>query len=250
MESPERYRRIKNFTGDKKDAQDRWKAIANELNSLKGSRKEWQAWRKTWQDMRAKAKKRHAQMVLEETLKIDGSTSPVGIIVEEPAMSDHNDTQEAKIDYLLADAQDDTNPDSPERDVSPDPPVASYKKKSKKHVIAQKKLQQALYTSTVISEGLKQKNSIKLQLLKMKKQFYAQYIEEMRRQTEALREIAQSIASSSSRSDMMEVKGDIEVSGWEGLGRRILRSLKVVCGKDSNWRAPGRRTRVPSRKAE
>ncbi|GBP95695.1 hypothetical protein EVAR_97702_1 [Eumeta japonica] len=59
-------------------------------------------------------------------------------------MSDHSDTQEAKIDYLpfnhvytslhgdsypdeendsVADAQDDTNPDSPNEGVSPDPPV-------------------------------------------------------------------------------------------------------------------------------
>ncbi|GBP95696.1 Heparan-alpha-glucosaminide N-acetyltransferase [Eumeta japonica] len=37
----------------------------------------------------------------------------------------------------------------------------------------------------------------------------------------------------------MEVKGDMRFQGWEGLGRRILRSQEV-CGKDNNWRAPGR----------
>ncbi|CAH1171086.1 unnamed protein product [Phaedon cochleariae] len=48
------------FTGNFtfKEAQEKWKEIASILNSIPGCNKDWKHWRKTWQDIRSKTKKR------------------------------------------------------------------------------------------------------------------------------------------------------------------------------------------------
>ncbi|XP_011554477.3 uncharacterized protein LOC105385747 isoform X1 [Plutella xylostella] len=45
-----------------KDSQRLWKSITNQCNALPGARKTWKQWRKTFQDIRAKAKIRQKEM--------------------------------------------------------------------------------------------------------------------------------------------------------------------------------------------
>ncbi|XP_047992320.1 uncharacterized protein LOC125231020 [Leguminivora glycinivorella] len=45
--------------GQYKECQKRWQNIAVECNSLAGAKKTWRQWRKTWQDLRSKTKKRN-----------------------------------------------------------------------------------------------------------------------------------------------------------------------------------------------
>ncbi|KAF5301668.1 hypothetical protein FQR65_LT19206 [Abscondita terminalis] len=46
----------------RKDGQKQWEGIADVLNAIPGAKKEWHQWRKSWQDLRVKAKQKQAAL--------------------------------------------------------------------------------------------------------------------------------------------------------------------------------------------
>ncbi|CAB3230598.1 unnamed protein product [Arctia plantaginis] len=83
------------------DAQKLWVIVANECNAIPGSRKTWRQWRKTWQDIKSKTKKRHENGFSRSLFNLtDAEQQAIGIKLETSTSQDQESTEFVNSDAL------------------------------------------------------------------------------------------------------------------------------------------------------
>uniref|UniRef100_A0A2A4JGY7 Regulatory protein zeste n=1 Tax=Heliothis virescens TaxID=7102 RepID=A0A2A4JGY7_HELVI len=183
-----------------KDSQQLWHSIANECNSIPGAKKSWRQWRKTWQDLRSKTKKRQAEtngelpssVVMltpaeQEALGLKNVSSTTNQMTEFIPLEDHNDLD--SFDNVVESNPSYSDAESiPEEKVfiNPDPP----KVKIKKHKNNSKHTTTCAFNCDMLAVTEQRKIQIKEDYLNFKKDYLRQKLKLLKEQTEALKSIA------------------------------------------------------------
>ncbi|CAH0588862.1 unnamed protein product [Chrysodeixis includens] len=186
-----------------RDSQQLWHTIAIECNSIPGARKSWRQWRKTWQDLRSKTKKRQAEtngelptsVVMLTTaeqealgLKNVTSTTTYQQSTEFIPMEENNDfdnTMESNASYSEVESV-------PEEKVFIHPP----EEKPTKHKNNSKNCKNSnncVFNCDMLTVQEQRKIQIKEDYLNFKKDYLRQKLVLLKEQTEALKSIAKEL---------------------------------------------------------
>nr|CAH7764197.1 unnamed protein product [Callosobruchus chinensis] len=102
-------------TFSKKTAENLWRQTSSELNSIPGSsKKEWAQWRKTWQDMKKKAKskavayKRYAEGTgggPSKIIKLDDVESKILDMIPSAVISGDKDVPVPTMEFVFGDVR-------------------------------------------------------------------------------------------------------------------------------------------------
>ncbi|CAH1104536.1 unnamed protein product [Psylliodes chrysocephalus] len=92
-----------------KDSENKWQKIAATVNAVPGSQKDWKHWKKIWQDIRSKTKKRkaHNQQICgtgggQKVVDITDTDEQILELIHPQLISENKDIEENKIvfDYV------------------------------------------------------------------------------------------------------------------------------------------------------
>lgn len=186
------------------DSQQLWHSIANECNSIPGARKSWRQWRKTWQDLRSKTKKRQADtngelpnsVVMltpaeQEVLGLKNVSSTTNQTPEFIPLEEHNNqdsfdnVNESTASYSDADS-------APEEKVFSEPPEVKTKHKNNTKQNT-KHTNNCAFNCDMLAVQEQRKIQIKEDYLNFKKDYLRQKLALMKEQTEALKSIAKEL---------------------------------------------------------
>ncbi|KAG7305915.1 hypothetical protein JYU34_008467 [Plutella xylostella] len=218
-------------TFSKKTASERWEKIALELNSLTGAKKSGKEWRTTWGDMKTYTKKKYAgqRRSMQRTGGGPPDIQPEAVdqiilsTISESALSGHSDSQESSarlinfhheptndsenvqiivieppatdppaIEPVPGTSSETTEPpatDPPAMEPVPGTSSENTQRTGRprpKRTVAQRRLENSLQVAGTMNETLEKK-------IQMKKQFNEAYLIEMRRRTDAIIELSNSI---------------------------------------------------------
>ncbi|KAK5639253.1 hypothetical protein RI129_011745 [Pyrocoelia pectoralis] len=179
-----------------KTAQKKWIEIGATLNSVPGAQKDWNHWRKTWQDMRSKTKSKNAAVKRYECATGGGPPCPDDMnttdeeildVICPTSVTGHSDTKESQIEFSFddeaasllvnvgtADATEEivTNTHTNNQSSFSTPKPA----KVTKYVLPPKRLERSVNATEVIAETTKRE-------LQMKQDYYNKKIHLMEQQT-------------------------------------------------------------------
>ncbi|KAM3957908.1 uncharacterized protein ACR2FA_008053 [Aphomia sociella] len=190
-----------------KDSQKLWQAIAHECNSLPGpgARKTWRQWRKTWQDLRSKTKKKagaHGEVPTSAMMLTPAEQEALGLKNVSSTTSYQETTefvqmdQENSIDNFNNDVESAVSFSEPE---SP-PEVKVFarstenKRKVKSSKSSSKHSNNCFANCDLLASCEQRKIDIKEDYLNFKKDYLRQKLKLMKEQTEALKSIAQELS--------------------------------------------------------
>ncbi|XP_068617938.1 uncharacterized protein [Battus philenor] len=179
-----------------KDSQTIWQNIANECNSIPGAKKTWRQWRKTWQDLRSKTKKKHAEtngeftrssiMLTEAEQKVLGINN-VGDIESLEKMHEDNFDDDSSIEEESLPEEKIGIP-VPEIDMD----LPKFKKKSKHH--SKNSDSKCNLNCEIIVLQEQKKLGLKEDYLNFKKEYLKQKLKLLKEQNDALKSIAKELS--------------------------------------------------------
>nr|XP_021186060.2 myb/SANT-like DNA-binding domain-containing protein 3 [Helicoverpa armigera] len=190
-----------------RDSQQLWHSIANECNSIPGAKKSWRQWRKTWQDLRSKTKKRQAEtngelpnsVVMltpaeQEALGLKNVSSTTNQSTEFIPLEDQNDQD--SFDNIVESNPSYSDAESfPEEKVftNPDPPEVKMKKHKNNTKLNSKHTTTCAFNCDMLAVQEQRKIQIKEDYLNFKKDYLRQKLKLLKEQTEALKSIAKEL---------------------------------------------------------
>ncbi|XP_050677242.1 uncharacterized protein LOC126973914 [Leptidea sinapis] len=181
-----------------KDSQSLWVNIANECNAIPGARKTWRQWRKTWQDLRSKTKKRHQDSNGE--LPRHNLTVPEKEVLGINPLSDGLKHEEASSEFIsLNDNMEDSFSERSEQSInethSPiEPKVFEINPSKSKTKNKSSYFAGSTFNCELLAEQEQRKIKIKEDYLNFKKDYLRQKLKLLREQTDALKSIAHELS--------------------------------------------------------
>lgn len=193
------------------ESQQLWVKIANECNTLPGAKKSWQQWRKTWQDLKSKTKKRYTEGHVDHSssvlltqaerevlgLKDVSSTSNYqettefvnsGTVEQGDDYNNEDESMVTSYESLASPSEDKVFTDAVQNKVDP---VPNYKERSEDN----KHSNSCVFNCNKLAKLEQRKMDLKEEYLNFKKDYLRQKLELMRQQTEALKSIAKELST-------------------------------------------------------
>ncbi|XP_061718778.1 uncharacterized protein LOC133526253 [Cydia pomonella] len=193
-----------------KECQKKWQNIATECNSIAGAKKTWRQWRKTWQDLRSKTKKRNldaykqlpattnndltpteqeARGIKDSPTKSESpqrEETPEFIPLDQDILQDHNFNNDMEYTGSISE------PESP-------PETKVFTSERRKIKVKNNKYKSSKHSDCYINcDALTNMEERKLQVkedyLKFKKDYLKQKLKLIKEQTEALKSIARELS--------------------------------------------------------
>ncbi|RVE48037.1 hypothetical protein evm_007349 [Chilo suppressalis] len=191
------------------DSQKLWQSIANECNNVPGpgARKTWRQWRKTWQDLRSKTKKRQAE--------INGEVPPSVIMLtpaEQEALGLKNVSsttcyqENTEFVPLDQDTQEEFNNEAESAPTYSDPespPEIKVFERTKEHKEpkvknsssrSDKHSNTCFFNCDILASIEQRKAQLKEDFINYKKDYLKQKLKLMKEQTEALKTISKELS--------------------------------------------------------
>ncbi|KAG6450655.1 hypothetical protein O3G_MSEX006703 [Manduca sexta] len=190
------------------DAHKLWQNIAIECNAIPGARKTWRQWKKTWQDIRSKTKRRHtsdnlpASLIMlthaeKEALGLKNVSSTTNYQTEEEtefvtlqaeAIPETTNMNEMDSIATYSDAE-----SLPEEKVFP---TTNHKVTKLKNAIknGSKCANSCFFNCDMLSVQEQRKLQLKEEYMNFKKDYLRQKLKLMKEQTEALKDIARELS--------------------------------------------------------
>ncbi|XP_075980153.1 uncharacterized protein LOC142979224 [Anticarsia gemmatalis] len=197
-----------------RDSQKLWVSIANECNSIPGARKTWRQWRKTWQDLRSKTKKRHAERNGEVpssvVLLTQAEQEALGLKDVSSTSNYQENTEFVSSDTLEQDNiaesfnnDEDSNasysepPDTPPEEKVFTHPIEDISNMSnhKNNSRDSKHSSDCVFNCNMLAKQEQRKIQIKEDYLSFKKDYLRQKLKLLKEQTEALKTIAKELCN-------------------------------------------------------
>ncbi|KAL4714866.1 hypothetical protein ACJJTC_012538 [Scirpophaga incertulas] len=188
------------------DSQKLWQRIAHECNNIPGpgARKTWRQWRKTWQDLRSKTKKRQAEINGEVPPSVNMLTPAEQEALGLKNVSSTTSYQESEFIPLDQDTQEFNNeaesalaysdPESPpeikvfENVIDHEEPKIKSSSKGDNHS------NNCFFNCDILASVEQRKTQLKEDFFNYKKDYLRQKLKLMKEQTEALKTIAKELS--------------------------------------------------------
>lgn len=187
------------------DAHKLWQNIATECNAIPGARKTWKQWKKTWQDIRSKIKRRHSSNDLPASLVILSQAERDALGFKNEQTSTNYQTEEETEFVTLPQDNIEENMNNEVNSVASYSEVESV---SEEKLFPENKIQKlknslrrkteqsnnCFFNCDVFSVQEQRKLQLKEDYINFKKDYLREKLKLMKEQTEALRDIARELS--------------------------------------------------------